>query len=313
MDCVNHSGVNAAAYCQSCGKALCQACVRKGSGGQIFCEPCWMAWSAAANAQRTYVPPPVGGPSPGLAAVLGAIPGVGAMYNGQFVKGMVHLAIFAVLVSATHVFGVFGIFVMGWIFYQMFDAYHTARARRDGDPLPDPLGLNEVSSWFVTGGRPPQGPPPHGPPPGAGTAGADQAANQTPYQSAYQAPFQAPFQGAPFQSTYQGPFSAPPPRPMGPGFPPMPPIPPIPPIPPMHPACWQRREPVGAVILIALGLLFLLGQLQWFSWHVFQYFWPLLLIGLGVWLMVRRLHDSQGGPPGGPQNGSQANSQGGQR
>jgi hypothetical protein len=93
----------------------------------------------------------------------------------------------------------------------------------------------------------------------------------------------------------------------------MPPIPPIPPIPPMHPACWQRREPVGAVILIALGLLFLLGQFQWFSWHVFQYFWPLLLIGLGVWLMVRRLHDSQGGPPGGPQNGSQGNSQGGQR
>jgi TM2 domain-containing membrane protein YozV len=301
MDCVNHNGVNAAAYCQSCGKALCQACVRKGSGGQIFCEPCWMAWQSA---QRTYVPPPVGGPSPGLAAVLGAIPGVGAMYNGQFVKGMVHLAIFAVLVSASHVFGIFGLFVMGWIFYQMFDAYNTAKARRDGDPLPDPLGLNEVSSWFVTGGRPWQDPPPQGPPPGTGTAGADQAANQAPYQSGYQAPF---------QSTYQGPFSAPPPGPMGPGFPPMPPIPPIPPFPPMHAACWQRREPVGAVILIALGVLFLLGQFQWFSWHVFQYFWPLLLIGLGVWLMVRRLHDSQGGPPGGPQNGSQGNSQGGQK
>ena len=68
MDCVNHSGVNATAYCQSCGKALCEACVRKGSGGQIFCEPCWMAWQSA---QRSYVPPPMGGPSPGLAALLG--------------------------------------------------------------------------------------------------------------------------------------------------------------------------------------------------------------------------------------------------
>jgi len=47
MDCVNHSGVNATAYCQGCGKALCEACVRKGSGGQIFCEPCWMAWQGA--------------------------------------------------------------------------------------------------------------------------------------------------------------------------------------------------------------------------------------------------------------------------
>jgi hypothetical protein len=63
------------------------------------------------------------------------------------------------------------------------------------------------------------------------------------------------------------------------------------------------------VILIALGVLFLLGQFDWFSWHMFQYFWPLLLIGLGVWLIARRLHSSQGGPP----NGSQGNSQGGQK
>src|ERR1039458_8283691 len=157
MDCVNHSGVNATAYCQSCGKALCEACVRKGSGGQIFCEPCWMAWQSA---QRPYVPPPIGGPSPGLAALLGFIPGVGAMYNGQFVKGMVHLVIFAVLVSAAHVYGVFGLFVMGWIFYQVFEAYQTAKARRDGDPLPDPLGLNELSNSIIAGVRPQQGPPP---------------------------------------------------------------------------------------------------------------------------------------------------------
>lgn len=284
MDCVNHSGVNATAYCQSCGKALCQACVRTGPGGQIFCEPCWMKWSTAADAQRSYVPPPVGGPSPGLAALLGAIPGVGAMYNGQFVKGMVHVVIFAVLVSAAHVYGVFGIFVAAWVFYQMFEAYHTARARRDGDPLPDPLGLNEASSWFTSGGRPPQGPPPS---PGA-AQGTGQTAGQTANQPPYQNPYQAPYQ-PPYQSTYQAPPYEPPYTPPGPG---MPPIPPFPPVPPMH---WRRREPIGAVILIALGVLFLLGQFDWFSWHMFQYFWPLLLIGLGVWMFVRRLQDSQGG------------------
>jgi len=303
MDCVNHSGVNATAYCQSCGKALCEACVRKGSGGQIFCEPCSMAWQSA---QRPYVPPPVGGPSPGLAALLGAIPGVGAMYNGQFVKGMVHVVIFAVLVSAAHVYGVFGLFIAAWIFYQMFEAYHTARARRDGDPLPDPLGLNEVSNWFSTGGRPPQGPPPSpapGPAPGAGTgaAGVSQDVNQTANQSSsgasYGAQYQAPYQ-APYQSTYGATYG-------GPGIPP---IPPIPPVPPMH---WRRREPVGAVILIALGVLFLLGQFDWFSWHWFQYGWPLVLIGLGVWLIVRRLQYSQVVPQGNPQNGPQGNSQAG--
>jgi putative Mn2+ efflux pump MntP len=88
----------------------------------------------------------------------------------------------------------------------------------------------------------------------------------------------------------------------------------MPPFPPVH---WRRREPVGAVILIALGVLFLLGQFDWFSWHFFQYFWPLLLIGLGVWLIVRRLRDSHGGQPGNPQNGPQngppGNSQGEQK
>jgi len=74
---------------------------------------------------------------------------------------------------------------------------------------------------------------------------------------------------------------------------------------------WRRREPVGAVILIALGVLFLLGQFDWFSWHLFQYFWPLLLIGLGAWLIVRRLHYSQGVPPASSQSGPQSNSQAG--
>jgi hypothetical protein len=221
------------------------------------------------------------------------------MYNGQFVKGMVHVVIFAVLVSAAHVYGVFGIFIAAWIFYQMFEAYHTAKARRDGDPLPDPLGLNEVSNWFTTGGRPPQGPPP-------GSASTGQAPNQAPNQTANpgagpaasQASWQPPWQGASYQNPYTPPGAA------GQGYPPIPPIPPVPPV------YWRRREPVGAVILIALGVMFLLGQFNWFSWNIYQYFWPLLLIGLGAWLFVRRLQGPHGGPP---PNGPRDSSQGGQK
>lgn len=302
MDCVNHSGVTAAAYCQNCGKALCQACVRKGPSGQIFCDPCFVAWSATngPNAPRPYVPPPVGGPVPGLAAVLGAIPGVGAMYNGQFVKGLIHVAIFAVLVSMTHIYGVFGLFVMAWIFYQMFDAFHTARARRDGDPLPDPLGLNELSHAILSGGRPMHGPMP----PGAQQTPYQAPPQGTPGQAPNQATYQVPPQGVPYQNPYQPPYGGtyPPPGAGGPGFPP---IPPIPPIPPMYPAYWHRRAPVGAVILIGLGVMFLLGQFSWFSWHIFEYFWPMLLIGLGVWMIVNRLNEGQAHPPSGSQGGSQ--------
>lgn len=256
MDCVNHSGITAAAYCQSCGKALCAGCVRNATGGQILCEPCLSAWQSY---QQPFIPPPVSGPNPSSAAVLGLIPGVGAMYNGQFVKGFIHVVVFAILVSLASYYGVFGFFIAAWIFYQAFDAYHTARALRDGQTPPDPLGLNELSSLLTPGtrlrnpGQPPAGQPVPMPP----TAG-------------YQPP-----------PPYQAPFPPPPP-----GFP-------VPPVPP--PMCCKSRAPVGAIVLIALGMLFLLGQLDVFRERFFGLTWPLLLIALGVWLIIRRFGDSQGG------------------
>ena len=53
---------------------------------------------------------------------------------------------------------------------------------------------------------------------------------------------------------------------------------------------------MGAIVLIGLGLLFLLSELDVFHGQLFRYAWPLLLIALGVWLIVRRMGDSQGGP-----------------
>ncbi len=291
MDCVNHSGVNATAFCQNCGKPLCQACVKTGAGGQIFCEPCWMAWHGA---QPPFVAPPAGAPNPVLAALLGLIPGVGAMYNGQLIKGLIHVLIFAVLVSAAHVYGIFGLFIAGWVCYQVFEAYHTAKARRDGEPLPDPLGLNEVTNWFGTGGRmPPAGQA--GPTFGAGPASPYQAPTAAPSQSPNQAQYEPPYQ-TPFQTTYQGPPF------QGPTVPPGYPLPDLPPVPPLH---WRRREPIGAVILIALGVLFLMGHFDWFSGRMFEFTWPVLLIGLGVWLIVRRMSETKASSQSGSQGGQQ--------
>jgi hypothetical protein len=164
--------------------------------------------------------------------MLGLIPGVGAMYNGQFFKGFIHVIVFAALISISDHYSIFGIFIAAWVLYQSFEAFHTAKALRDGQPAPDPLGLNEVGNWLNMSWRPPNA--------GQPGSGEDQA--------------------------------APPP-----------------------PICWGRREPVGAIVLIALGLLFLLGQLNIFNGRFFEFAWPLMLIALGVWLIVRRIGDSQGG------------------
>lgn len=91
--------------------------------------------------------------SPGLAFFLGWIPGVGAIYNGQYAKGLVHAVIWGILVSITSsdaVHGVepiFGMLICAWMFYMAFEAYHTARKRRAGETV------DEYSSILDLHGR----------------------------------------------------------------------------------------------------------------------------------------------------------------
>ena len=283
MDCVNHSGVTATAYCQNCGKALCANCIRSAPNGQVLCEPCLVAWQ---NMQQVFVPPPPGGPNPVAAAVLGLIPGVGAMYNGQFFKGLIHVVIFALLVNMAEHFGLFGIFIAAWVLYQSFEAYHTAVARRDGLPLPDPLGLNEVGNWLNLSGRSHHpGQPPAGPgnaaPPGPGVPPPGS------YQTPYAGPYQAPYTGQQ-QSFTQAGYAEP-------GAPYVQPVAPVPPVPPVPPLFWRRKEPIGAIILIGFGVILLLNQMGYMADRIFHFLWPLVFIGLGVWLILRRVGDTKGG------------------
>ena len=79
------------------------------------------------------------------------IPGVGAIYNGQYAKGMVHAIIWGVLMSiadsrAAH--GLEPMFVMSviaWMAYMAFEAYHTARKRRMGEPVDEYSSLVNLS------------------------------------------------------------------------------------------------------------------------------------------------------------------------
>ena len=138
MNCSVHADAPAAAYCRACGKALCADC-RRGAEGTVYCaehapEP------GAPTSERPYQPassPPVEN-HPKLALILGLIPGVGAIYNGQYAKGLVHAIIFGLFVSildsnaARGLEPLVGIMLGAFVLYMAFEAYHTALRRNEG-------------------------------------------------------------------------------------------------------------------------------------------------------------------------------------
>ena len=166
MNCANHPDRPVAKYCRTCGKPLCTSCVREVMG-IAYCEQCLaerVAGTAQASSSSPYSAPasspyvapapaaPSSGPNPGLAGILGAIPfGVGAVYNGQYAKGLAHLVIFILLViGASHghepLDTICGIGIAAFVFYQIIDAVKTAKAINAGQTPPDPLGLGTMFS-----------------------------------------------------------------------------------------------------------------------------------------------------------------------
>jgi len=241
MKCANHADVSAMAYCRTCGKPLCTTCTRD-VRGVIYCEECLASHLSGATpppgpaAVPPGVQPSTGVPSPGLAAILGFIPGVGAMYNGEYAKGFIHVVIFATLIwMADNVSGLFGIAIAAFVIYMPIEAYKTARARQMGLPPPDPLGLNNL---FAPGGS-------AKPAPAVATGVVPPEGN--------------PVAGAVPEGQLVDTDSCPP-----------------------------SRVPVGAFILIGLGVLFLLDELGVLHMHNLWRFWPLVLIALGIRILMRR-------------------------
>ena len=181
------------------------------------------AAAAAADASASpYTPPspytapaaapPIAdaGTSPGLAFLLGLIPGVGAIYNGQYVKGLIHVVILGILISIVssdqtpgNLEPLFGMMIAVWVFYMAFEAYHTAKKRQLGLPV------DEFSSIV----------PRHG------------------------------------QTT--------------------------------------SSFPLAPVLLIAFGVVFLLNTLDIVRFTQLLRYWPIALIGLGVYMLYERLSQNE--------------------
>jgi hypothetical protein len=225
MNCAIHTDAPAAAYCRTCGKALCENCKRDVMGA-IYCEPCIAARLQSGATTTPGVPVAVvqGAPSPGLAALLGFIPGVGAMYNGQFVKAFVHVVILAMLIVAVSHDGalapLFGMMIGAFCIYMVIEAYQTARARQLGHMPPDFLGLEHLF----------------------GIQEHPSAARVNPAVEPVAA-----------QTSQTGPV--------------------------------PDSAPVGAMVLVGLGVIFLLDNLGMVHFHRM---WPLILIALGLWIAYKR-------------------------
>jgi TM2 domain-containing membrane protein YozV len=224
MNCYLHSDTPAVAYCRSCGRPLCNVCQRP-SEGTVFCEEHLPATAysnqAEANAYgasnpyaQSPAPPPVTAvrTSPGLAFWLGWIPGVGAIYNGQYVKGLIHAVIFGLLISLISStegdsgMPLLAMMMVGFIFYMPFEAYHTAKKRQMGIPV------DEWSSLLS-------------------------------------------------QSRYTG------------------------------------RAPVGPVVLILIGVVFLLDSLHLVQFRDIGRFWPVILILIGAYMLYSRVTGRAEAPP----------------
>jgi hypothetical protein len=138
-----------------------------------------------------------------LAFILGWIPGVGAIYNGQYLKGLVHAIIFGLLISLISsaegaAEPLLGITLAAFIFYMPFEAYHTAKKRQLGLPV------DEWSS-LTSGNR------------------------------------------------------------------------------------FTSRAPIGPIVLIAIGVLFLLDTLHLVEFREIGRFWPVILIVIGIAMLYGRL------------------------
>ena len=363
----NPDPVKPVAFCQNCGTSLNSETVRR-VGTAVYCEPCLAARLAGSPANpgphagpvppqqpptsgpnwvygSAPIPPnyppswPGSSPNPGLAALLGLIPGVGAMYNEQYAKGIVHLLVFAVLESFSHVVGIFHLFAFGWICYMSIEAHHTAKARRDGTPLPNPFGFNDIGERMGFGKSWPGAGTSHGVDVAAAARDAMHAAAQGigaaaagfQQRHAPQPPQTPPAPQTPTDPSWGGPVNTyPPAQPGNPptsGFQPTPdlgeaikqkiardmgvpyypygytaPNPEQPPtyastfVPPAQtpydtaiPPQTPGRFPAGAVWLIGLGMIFLLGTLGIFSAVPGSAIVGVTLLVLGVWIFLRRM------------------------
>lgn len=125
MKCSYHPTVDSQEFCGTCSKALCSDCSHQ-IKGKVYCQDCLVRgaeWAAAVKDLRIPTD------APKRAAALSLIPGMGAVYNGDYLKAITQFAVFSALViMGEHFDGVFGFGSFVFLIFTMFDSYRSAEA-----------------------------------------------------------------------------------------------------------------------------------------------------------------------------------------
>jgi hypothetical protein len=138
-------------FCGACSRALCSECSHQ-IKGKIYCQDCLVRgaeWAAAVKDLRIPTD------APKRAAALSLIPGMGAVYNGDYQKAITQFAVFAALsIMGDNIHGIFGFGAFVFLIFTMFDSYRTAEVKlrtRIEQPLePQPPAKDRtVAAWGI--------------------------------------------------------------------------------------------------------------------------------------------------------------------
>jgi len=120
--------------------------------GRVYCQDCLVRgaeWAAAVKDLRIPTD------SPKRAALLSLIPGMGAVYNSEYLKALTFFSVFAALVlMGDRIHGIFGFGSVAFIIFTMFDSYRTAEARMrnhfEGRTLPQTASPDRtIAAWGI--------------------------------------------------------------------------------------------------------------------------------------------------------------------
>ncbi len=128
MNCFYHGDRPANNFCNNCGKPLCDECKREVKG-RIYCEDCLYG---AISSQERLKAIENRSPIPGISLLLAFLPGLGAIYNGEYLKAIFQFVIFCSLIFLANITGffLFGLGAALYYFYTIFDAYKSANEIR---------------------------------------------------------------------------------------------------------------------------------------------------------------------------------------
>jgi Domain of unknown function (DUF5668)/B-box zinc finger len=163
MNCAVHPDREASGYCRNCGKPMCAECTHK-VRDVFYCEDCLaqhvgLPPAPVAALPASAVEPPAGfapiparattatrqNNGPVVAFLLGFVPGLGAVYNSEYNKAVLHIVIFGAVIlgiasdlgNGIRGFLIFILVIMP--FYMAIDAMRVAKSKLTGEPLSDPF------------------------------------------------------------------------------------------------------------------------------------------------------------------------------